>query len=411
MRILIATWHRNLVGGTEKYVHSLLPALVNRGHEVSLIHEVPVDHTLETIDLSDSALVTWCLEELGLEALMRAVAQWKPDIVYSQGLGDAELDDALLDNYPTALFAHAYYGTCATGSKSHAFPQLRPCKRRFGPACLLLHYPRRCGGLSPLTMWRTYRRQVKQGSRLPDYPAVLVASTHMYHEFLRHGVRSEQLHLVPHAANQDPHAEPPEPRIPQGRILLIARLTAIKGGHYLVQAISKASMRLGRALTLTIAGDGPERHSIEGLASRLHVGVEFTGWVNTREIMGLLRATDVLAVPSLWPEPFGLVGLEAACIGVPAIGYAVGGIPDWLIPGETGELAPGDPPTVEGMADAIVRAFGDTKHYADLCRGAWQHSKRLTMDAHLSKLELCLDSVASNPQQCVVTAAEHQVNP
>jgi glycosyltransferase involved in cell wall biosynthesis len=388
MRILISTWQRNLVGGTEKYLQALLPALMNRGHEVRLVYEEPVNLAKETIDAANSGLVAYCLKELGLDALMRSVAQWKPDIVYSQGLDNADLEDALLDNFPTVLFAHNYYGTCGTGTKCHAFPQIQPCKRHFGPACLLLHYPRRCGGLSPFTMWRTYRRQVQRHSRLADYRAVLVASTHMYREYLRHGIRADQLHLAPHATTSGTSQAPPESRIPRGRILMIGRLTDIKGAHYLVRAISQASSRMGQPLTLTIAGDGPERPGLEDLARRLEVTAEFTGWVDSQKIKSLLRATDVLAVPSLWPEPFALVGLEAAYMGVPAVGYAVGGIPDWLIPGETGELSSGDPPTVQGLADAIVRAFGNVEHYARLCRGAWQLSNRFTLEAHLSTLEL-----------------------
>jgi glycosyltransferase involved in cell wall biosynthesis len=72
------------------------------------------------------------------------------------------------------------------------------------------------------------------------------------------------------------------------------------------------------------------------------------------------------------------------------VGYAVGGIPDWLIPGETGELAPGDPPTVAGLADAIVRALESAAHHAELQRGARQLARRFTLEAHLTKLELAL---------------------
>ena len=63
---------------------------------------------------------------------------------------------------------------------------------------------------------------------------------------------------------------------------------------------------------------------------------------------------DLLVVPSLWPEPFGLVGLEAARHRLPVAAFAVGGIPDWLRPGVNGYLAPGDPPTPGGLADAII---------------------------------------------------------
>jgi glycosyltransferase involved in cell wall biosynthesis len=401
MRILIATWHRNLVGGTEKYLQVLMPGLLRAGHQVGLIHEQPFQPALEAIDPSQSSLTTWCLAEQSLADLMRSVSEWKPDIVYNQGLQDGPLENALLDNYPAVLFAHGYYGTCGTGSKCHAFPQIRPCKRRFGPACVVLHYPRRCGDLHPLRTWRTFQRQMERHSRLPDYQAVLVASSHMSCEYVNHGVSEHRVHLVPlPMTDGSPEAMPPASRTARGRILLIGRLTAAKGGHHLIQAIYQASVKLGQRLTLTVAGDGPERQRLQELAQRFQVDTEFTGWVAAERKLELLRSTDLLAVPSLWPEPFGLVGLEAACQAVPAVGYAVGGIPDWLIGGQGGELAPGDPPTVQGLADAIVRAFADPDHYAELCKGAWRLSRSFSLANHLSKLEQVLSTAQNAPAFC-----------
>jgi glycosyltransferase involved in cell wall biosynthesis len=77
---------------------------------------------------------------------------------------------------------------------------------------------------------------------------------------------------------------------------------------------------------------------------------------------------------------------------VPAVAYDVGGIADWLIPGYSGELAPGNPPTVEGLAAAICRALSDPSHYADLSRGAREVAGRFTLAAHLSQLENTLET-------------------
>src|SRR5207248_7749720 len=115
-----------------------------------------------------------------------------------------------------------------------------------------------------------------------------------------------------------------------------------KGGHHLIEALPRAAAALGRRLTLVVAGDGPEEARLEALARRRGVPAEFRGWVTAAEREALTRGVDLLAVPSLWPEPFGLVGIEAGCVGVPAAAYAAGGIPDWLTPGAAGEAAPGD---------------------------------------------------------------------
>jgi glycosyltransferase involved in cell wall biosynthesis len=53
-------------------------------------------------------------------------------------------------------------------------------------------------------------------------------------------------------------------------------------------------------------------------------------------------SSDVLAVPSLWPEPFGIVGLEAMQHALPVVASRTGGIPEWLLDGETGYLTQPD---------------------------------------------------------------------
>lgn len=85
--------------------------------------------------------------------------------------------------------------------------------------------------------------------------------------------------------------------------------------------------------------------------------VVFLGWASADECAELLRTSDVLVVPSLWPEPFGLVGIEAQRSGVPVAAFAVGGIPEWLDDGRAGALAPAAPPTAAGLAEAIVRCL------------------------------------------------------
>jgi glycosyltransferase involved in cell wall biosynthesis len=266
-----------------------------------------------------------------------------------------------------------------------------------GLGCLALHYPRRCGGLDPGDVLRTYRLQRRRLRFLRQYAAVLVASRHMFDEYARHGVAGDQLHLAPlPPTGIVADAEPPSPAARTDRVLLMGRLTALKGGHCLIEAIREASQVLGRSLTLTVLGDGPERRRLEDACRRHGVAAEFPGWVDANRRNALLRASDVLAVPSLWPEPFGLAGIEAQCVGLPAVGFAVGGIPDWLIDGVTGALAPGDPPTPAGLAAAIVRVLGDWDARGALAQAAWERGRERDMDGHLGVIEPVLAAAAAS---------------
>jgi glycosyltransferase involved in cell wall biosynthesis len=68
------------------------------------------------------------------------------------------------------------------------------------------------------------------------------------------------------------------------------------------------------------------------------------------------------------------------------VAFDLGAIPEWLAAGESGELAPGDPPTPDGFAEAIVRALEDPARYSRLCRGAWERAQRFTIEDHIQTL-------------------------
>ncbi len=330
-----------------------------------------------------------------VEGTLRLVREWQPDVVYGHGLSSHGLEAAIARRFPMVLFAHGYYASCATGTKRHSFPEISMCRRRFGTACLPMNYVRRCGGLNPVNLARSFWREVTRHELLSEFRAVLVASRHMKSELARNGAVSERLHLVPlPSTSVTPDAEPPAARrTPAQRPTAHARpADDTQSGDRLIEAVPAVEAALGRSLSLIIGGTGPELERWRILAARRGVAAEFVGWVEPERRLELLRESDVLVVPSLWPEPFGLVGIEAGCVGVPSVGYAVGGIPDWLVPGETGELAPGDPPTTAGLAEAIVRALGDPTHHARLRLGAWQMSKRFRMEDHLSALLPQLES-------------------
>ena len=119
---------------------------------------------------------------------LAALAAWKPDVVYGHGVVSPAHERATMRLAPAVFFAHSYYGTCVSGTKSFRFPVLRTCDRTFGPGCLVQYYPRRCGGWSPITMARQYQLQRDRLDLLSGYARILVASQHMADEYGRHGL-------------------------------------------------------------------------------------------------------------------------------------------------------------------------------------------------------------------------------
>jgi N-acetyl-alpha-D-glucosaminyl L-malate synthase BshA len=111
-----------------------------------------------------------------------------------------------------------------------------------------------------------------------------------------------------------------------------------------------------RAMTLQLVGDGPEHERIRGLvrAAGLDEWVQFLG--ERTDLPSVLCGADLFLLPSE-TESFGLAALEAMSCGVPVIASRVGGVPEVVIDGETGLLAPvGD---VAAMAAHVVRLLAD----------------------------------------------------
>jgi type III pantothenate kinase len=96
-------------------------------------------------------------------------------------------------------------------------------------------------------------------------------------------------------------------------------------------------------------------------------------------------------VPSRWPEPFGMVGPEAMARGRPVIGFAAGGIPDWLDDGVTGLLVP--PGDIGGLTRAMDRLLGDPALTAAMGRAAAARVDReLTHRSYIDALKRSLEA-------------------
>jgi N-acetyl-alpha-D-glucosaminyl L-malate synthase BshA len=139
------------------------------------------------------------------------------------------------------------------------------------------------------------------------------------------------------------------------------------------------------AMTLRLVGDGPERERIRGLvqAAELEQAVEFLG--ERTDLPAVLRGSDLFLLPSE-SESFGLAALEAMSCGVPVIASRVGGVPEVVIDGETGLLAPvGD---VAAMAAHVVRLLGDAPLRARLGQAARKRAETVfPLEPTVSKYE------------------------
>ncbi len=83
--------------------------------------------------------------------------------------------------------------------------------------------------------------------------------------------------------------------------------------------------------------------------------------------------------PVTWPEPFGLVPLEAMACGRPVVATATGGAAEYLRDGENCLIVPVDDP--QSLAAAVQRLAADEALRAGLVAGGHATAARLTQDA------------------------------
>jgi glycosyltransferase involved in cell wall biosynthesis len=389
MRILIVNDGFGDAGGVQTYLDAMAGGLAERGHELVFLHgdaaPAPFAQT------ATRGIPRFAIAAGGIDATLDRIGRWGPDLCFSHNMSTLDIDRGLIARWPVVKFMHGYFGTCIGGQKRHGFPAAQPCDRRFGTACLALYGPRHCGKLRFGTFVSDYRWARQQHDLVAGYRAIVVASEHMKREFVRNGVQPSQVHANPlfptHMERPDRRAEDPAYAACEWTVAFVGRMTVLKGGDLLVDAIARASGQLGRSIRLLMIGDGPQRTAWEQRASRLGVPYTATGWLSGADRWTALRQATVLALPSTWPEPFGLVGLEAAALGIPAVAFDVGGVREWLRPGVNGHLAPADPPRASGLADSLVRTLSDAEQLNAMRQGAVAIAAEMSLARHLDRLE------------------------
>jgi glycogen(starch) synthase len=158
-------------------------------------------------------------------------------------------------------------------------------------------------------------------------------------------------------------------------LIFIGRLVSDKGVDVLIEALS-ILREAGIRTQLTVAGEGPERARLEKQISKLGLEsrVEFIGKQSSSELAEILNRHRILVVPSRWPEPFGIVALEAIACGCVAVGSANGGLPEAI--GPCGVTFPnGDP---RALADVLAGLLMDPAQCNAFRRGAAAHLARFT---------------------------------
>jgi glycosyltransferase involved in cell wall biosynthesis len=221
----------------------------------------------------------------------------------------------------------------------------------------------------------------KERERNRTLDLCLVGSRFMRDELMMNGFASAQVEILPPVVRRT--LRDPKPMGDDPHIVFVGQLIRGKGVDLLIDALA----RIKAPWRATIVGEGNARPGLEAQAQAAGLGdrVTFKGWVANTAIDEYYASARVLAVPARWPEPFGMIGLEAMHHARPIVAFGTGGIPDWLEDGQNGFLV--NERDCNGFALALTRLLADRELAEKMGLEGWRRVRdRFSFETYLDKL-------------------------
>lgn len=261
-----------------------------------------------------------------------------PDVIFVHKCRSLPLIKQILDSgIPCVRMVHDHETYCMRSYKY--FPWNRKtCDRKAGLSCL---FP--CGAF--IKRDRTSRLGVSLASYSEQMDLIrtdqrfdrfIVASTYMQKELTVQGY--EPLRIVTIPPVPAAKGECIDRFSNDNTLLFSGQIIRGKGLDLLIESLAYVRP----PFKLIVCGSGSHEPHCRQIASKLNLNkqISFRGFLSHEELHHVYQGASLGVVPSVWPEPFGAVGVEFMRLGLPVVGFDSGGISDWLINGKTGLLVP-----------------------------------------------------------------------
>jgi glycosyltransferase involved in cell wall biosynthesis len=382
LRILFINENYGLHGGVEQNILDAAKGLGACAHKCYLAYGSATKHGTEAFDAAFHG--TCAITELGADGLRleQLLSELEPDVVFFHKTGELSLRAIPEGRFRRVQMVHDHDLSCPRRHKYSPFTG-KVCDKAAGWRCyfegaFLARDPDKRFGFR----YESIGQKLKRLHALERADCILVGSHFMKDELAQNGLAVEKIQVLAPAVTNRRTTPSPVPSTP--RILFVGQLIRGKGVDLLLQALSQLMV----PFEATLAGTGNAEDELKRLAGELGLGerVRFAGFLSRKELAALYDRARSVVVPSRWPEPFGMVGLEAMWHGRPVVGFDVGGIADWLQHGATGLLvAAGD---TGALARAMERVLSDLLLARFLGNEGYRRvTTQFDFDRYLSQLE------------------------
>ncbi|CAI6036869.1 glycosyltransferase family 4 protein [Cohnella sp. JJ-181] len=329
MNILQIADHFGPTGGLERFIYEFTKRLNDRGIATTVV----VQDLDDRHDWGADRIDVRCLHADDREGWDALAMRMRPDlIVWHAGPETAKIAEYLSAHAPVAATVHR--PLCPSGARLFRDTD-EICVHPTGANCLIRWYARKCGtDISPLEALRALKRSGGLIGALRRSDRVYAVSRSMSDFLALEGIDPVRLRVIDNSFGGGGAADYPPLSPLQGKeeleLLYVGRINYTKGVQYLLRAVRKL-LDGGQRVRATIVGDGWYVDKMRELAAGLGLAreVRFTGHVHGSAIDAYYDRSDILVVPSIWPEPAGLVVPEARRRGKPVVVFDAGGLAEW----------------------------------------------------------------------------------
>lgn len=159
--------------------------------------------------------------------------------------------------------------------------------------------------------------------------------------------------------------------------LYVGRISQEKGLDYVIEAFSK----LPKEIKFRIVGTGPDKDKLENKVKELNINnVEFAGYKSGENLIKEYQNCIATILPCDWFESFGLTIVESFACSKPVIGSNLGGIPETVIPHETGILI--EPGNIDDILNAVKKLYYEDEYRKKLSVNCKNKSQVYSREAY-----------------------------
>ena len=365
-------WTRD--GGVAAHVQTSAAILARHGLDVRVIAA-----RIESGDRPAGVTLYRCPElfheDVPMDVRIGEALSFGPEVIHLHQVDLPDVVRAMRTSAPVVISAHNY-PACSAGG--YYFRPGQECTRAHGPGCIVNMLARGCAHRrNPKSLPTRYRNASRRAEALEHADLVVSYSSSVDRHLAANQLPRRK--IVPISMTIVP--EPDTSDAARRRVVFAGRLVYDKGVDVLIRAAREVDAEF------VICGDGRLLEPMRRLARRCGVErrVSFKGWLSPERLAEEFASASVVVMPSLWPEPFGLVGIEALAAGRPVIASAGGGVGDWLEDEVSGRcVKPGD---VRDLVQALNQLLDDPERRRTMGRaGREAVARRFSAERHFAAI-------------------------